>query len=88
MSEAPPVKLCPCGRPLHYFSKVKQAQVQALCNLLGEDIPVHFTDRVWMVSRHYIALHGLRPVDLPTLPYATEVCIDCRKPIAECGCRP
>lgn len=80
-------EFCPCGQPLHYLSRESERSVRSLITDLGENIPVNFGDRVWLVSRHYIALHGLRAADLPDLAHAIEICVDCRKVVKECGCR-
>jgi hypothetical protein len=61
--------LCACGRPLHYTDAAMQAKVQALVDRLGPDVTVTVEDRSWRVPRHYIALHGLRAADLPTLGF-------------------
>lgn len=81
-----PPEYCPCGLPLHYLSKDSERMVKKLVEELGESMPVNFGDRVWLVSRHYMALHGLKGADLPTLPHAIEICVDCRKVLRECVC--
>lgn len=79
----PEAKLCPCGQPLHYLSKTSERYVQSMVDKMGEFAPIHMGTRAWLVSRHYIALHGLRASDLPNMPF-TEICPKCRKPIKEC----
>lgn len=79
-------ELCPCGKPLHYLSKASERKVRALIDDLGEMIPVSVCERLWLVSRHYIALHGLRAIDLPDIPHAVEICQTCRRAIRECVC--
>lgn len=66
--EKPPV-LCHCGKPLHYNSSEVQALIERQITRLGDSITVHFYGRIWRVQRHYIALHGLRAEDLPTLGF-------------------
>jgi hypothetical protein len=61
------IKLCPCGKPLHYFDQDARDYVDRQVARLGEDIKVTHvgTGRKFMVSRHFIALHGLLGNDLP-----------------------
>jgi hypothetical protein len=66
MAETTP---CACGRPLHYSDPSVQRRVQALVDQLGADIVVTLGDRSWSVQRHYIALHGLKATELPTLGF-------------------
>lgn len=61
--------MCHCGRPLHYTDKAIYYQVRALIAVLGEDIKVRAAGRIYLVPRHYIALHGLKEVDLPNLGF-------------------
>jgi hypothetical protein len=68
MADTPP--RCHCGRPLHYNDPNVKRQVDALVAELGEMIPVALPDgRTFNVSRHYIALHGLRAEELPSLGF-------------------
>jgi hypothetical protein len=61
--------LCACGRPLHYTDPSIQRQVQNLIDRMGADVVVTVGDQSWSVQRHYIALHGLKAADLPTLGF-------------------
>ena len=61
--------MCPCGRPLHYANPESQARIERMIRTLGPEIPVTILGRTWLVSRHYIALHGLRAADLPALGF-------------------
>ena len=63
------MKLCHCGRPLHYSDPEIQRDVEALIALLGECVTVQVGGRKWLVPRHYIALHGLKAVDIATLGF-------------------
>jgi hypothetical protein len=63
------VLACPCGRPLHYDDPAILRQVDALVYLLGEHVPVTTPAGTWLVSRHYIALHGIRAAELPGLGF-------------------
>lgn len=58
---------CVCGKPLHYRDLNGQRIMEHLVSELGPDVAVEVADRKWMVPRHYIALHGLRATELPTL---------------------
>lgn len=60
---------CPCGQPLHYTDRLTFLQVQRLVDELGEYTNVTTPDGTWSVSRHYIALHGLKAEELPTLGF-------------------
>lgn len=62
-------ELCPCGRPLHYATASHRRYVERLVRQLGPTIPVTVGGRTWIVPRHYIALHGLKAVELPTLGF-------------------
>jgi hypothetical protein len=66
--EAPPAaaaEMCQCGRPLHYLSRHIEMHVRALVAQLGPDVTVRVGDRAWIVSRHYLALHGFDPTHPP-----------------------
>lgn len=54
------VKNCPCGKPLHYTDSSLKDKVDALVDKLGELMQVTVGNNSYMVSRHYIALHGLK----------------------------
>ncbi len=53
---------CACGRPLHYKSQATQQQVERICEQLGDYTKVIVVDKMYLVQRHYIALHGHRTV--------------------------
>ena len=62
--------LCHCGKPLHYTDPNIQRDVERLIAQLGEKIIVKTSDgRSWRVPRHYIALHGLKDVEVETLGF-------------------
>lgn len=63
------MKMCHCGRPLHYQSKRTEAIVEKMCAQLGDFIEVHYEGGTWLVQRHYIALHGLRGLEIPRLGF-------------------
>ena len=58
---------CACGKPLHYFNKVTQRQVEQLTADLGEYIDIVVGDKKYRVQRHFIALHGIAAADLDRL---------------------
>ncbi len=53
------IRICHCGKPLHYQSPEVQALVEKTIASLGENVVVTVQGRSWVVPRHYIALHGL-----------------------------
>ena len=57
-------KLCPCGRPLHYRSELVRSFVERAIREHGEFVTVNAFGRRWLVSRHFIALHGIVASDL------------------------
>jgi hypothetical protein len=58
---------CACGQPLHYSDPAIERRVSRLVEQLGEYIPVEVAGVKYKVQRHYIALHGLKAQDMPTL---------------------
>jgi hypothetical protein len=62
-------ELCHCGEPLHYTDEVVEAFTKDLVKNLGPTVKVNVGTRTWEVQRHFIALHGLRAADLPTLGF-------------------
>lgn len=65
--------LCPCGQPLHYTDAAAARQVQALVDSMGEEVCVTTDDGTFRVSRHYIALHGLKADDVALLGFPRVV---------------
>lgn len=59
--------LCPCGQPLHYRDPVQRALVEAIVAVKGPLVEITTPEGSWMVSRHYVALHGLLATELPEL---------------------
>lgn len=58
---------CPCGDP-HQHSVVAASFVESVIRDQGRQMKVSNTSgRMWLVPRIYIALHGLRVIDLPEL---------------------
>lgn len=56
--------LCHCGEPLHYTSQKIKALIDKLVEQKGEYVRVVWRNRAWWVSRHYIALHGIKGKEL------------------------
>jgi hypothetical protein len=54
---------------LHYTDPKVEYLIRAMVEELGPEVPVQVDDRAWLVPRHYIALHGLRAQELPTLGF-------------------
>lgn len=66
------MKLCHCGKPLHYTSQAAREFVDELVREKGETILVTVNGHTWLVPRHYIALHGLKGHEVDKLGF-TEV---------------
>jgi hypothetical protein len=66
---SPAPELCPCGQPLHYTDPKIRAYVEGMIGLLGPTVLVRVGYQVWKGPRRYIALHGLRAVDLRALGF-------------------
>jgi hypothetical protein len=62
-------ELCHCGKPLHYTSEIVRAYMEELVKESGTHVPVWAGGRTWLVQRHYIALHGIKAVELPSLGF-------------------
>ena len=60
---------CHCGRPLHYTDRATELMVKELVRQLGEYIKITVDGRTWLVQRQYIALHGIKGSELPTLGF-------------------
>jgi hypothetical protein len=63
------VKLCHCGKPLHYTDRALEDHVEEMVSRLGEFLEVEVSGRKFLVPRHYIALHGLKGVDVASLGF-------------------
>lgn len=54
-------ELCYCGKPLHYNSKLIQEYIEYIINKSGEHVKVISPEnKTYLVSLHYIALHGIK----------------------------
>ena len=61
------MQMCHCGKPLHYSDPAIQETIQRLIDNLGECVDVTVEDETYEVPRHYIALHGVKAMELPEL---------------------
>lgn len=68
--------MCACGKPLHYCDPEIRSMVEKVIASAGENMKVHLDGRTWMVPRHYIALHGLKAKELPSLGFPEIICND------------
>lgn len=60
---------CHCGQPLHYADPKLKRAVEDLIREYGPYIRLSVGNRSWWVQRHFIALHGVRGVELPFLGF-------------------
>jgi hypothetical protein len=60
---------CPCGLPLHYQDPKIEAFMRKLVARLGPTIVLTARGRSFEVSRHYIALHGIKAAELAVLGF-------------------
>jgi hypothetical protein len=60
---------CHCGQPLHCQDPEVQRDVEKLIRAKGARVVVRAGGRAWLVDRHYIALHGIKAVELPLLGF-------------------
>jgi len=57
-------EMCPCGKPLHYTDPVAEGFTRDLISALGPIMKVSCPAGIFEVPRHYIALHGLKAVEV------------------------
>lgn len=63
-------ELCHCGKPLHYSDPATRAAVERNIARAGDPfIDVTVEGHTWRVQRHYIALHGIKGWELPSLGF-------------------
>lgn len=67
MSKDESIRMCACGRPLHYTNVESRAYVERMVQRLGEHVLVTMPTESYLVPRHYIALHGIKATELSTL---------------------
>jgi hypothetical protein len=63
------MKMCPCGKPLHYSDLVLEETVSQLVAIHGEYVPVTVGNKTYKVSRHFIALHGIKAQEIDKLGF-------------------
>ena len=61
--------LCHCGKPLHYNNPIIQAAMENMVAKFGENVKITVDGKTYLVQRHYIALHGIKGGELPTLGF-------------------
>lgn len=62
------IEMCSCGQPLHYLNPASQALVEGIVKLLGPTLTIAVPGLgAWKVPRHYIALHGIKALELAVL---------------------
>lgn len=61
--------LCHCGQPLHYTDKKIERYMKKLVAQKGQFIHIQVSGRSWNVQRHYLALHGIKGYELPSLGF-------------------
>jgi len=59
--------MCACGLPLHYSSPDVQFEVEQFFPNDNQTIVIRTPQARYIAQRHYIALHGLREIDLERL---------------------
>ncbi len=59
--------MCACGKPLHFTNKINERNVEILVRELGECAKVETPKGTYMVPRTYIALHGIKSAEIPSL---------------------
>lgn len=60
---------CHCGLPLHYQDPGVRRHVERLVARLGTHVRVRVGEAVYLVQRHYIALHGLKGAEVERLGF-------------------
>jgi hypothetical protein len=64
------VSKCHCGKPLHYNDPSVRAFVEEIISKQGLFIEVQVVGgKKYLVDRHYIALHGIKAKEIPTLGF-------------------
>lgn len=58
---------CDCGEPLHYSRLQTKAYVELLIATVGPTQVVTTPDGSWWIPRHYVALHGIKAEEIPSL---------------------
>lgn len=78
-------ELCACGKPLHYTDPAIQRMVERMVTAYGAEATIIAGKRIFLVPKHYIALHGIKTIELPALAKKygwREVTDEARQPSA------
>lgn len=60
---------CHCGKPLHYTDPRTQEFIEKMADQYGQYIEVNLSGIKYKVQRHYMALHGIKGSELPSLGF-------------------
>ena len=61
---------CHCGQPLHYTDLTLRHEVEEIVDKYGPLVTVSVPgEGSFRVPRHFIALHGLKAVEVPSLGF-------------------
>lgn len=60
---------CHCGLELHYSDPKAQAYIESIIAERGPNQQVVLQGVTYLVPRHFIALHGLKAMELPGLGF-------------------
>lgn len=64
------MKLCHCGKPLHYPYPETREMMEQLIAEAGEYVDVTVPGKgTWKVQRHYVAMHGLKAAEIEQLGF-------------------
>ena len=61
--------ICYCGNPLHYKDDFIKQYMHHIVKTKGRFIKITCNGQTYKVDRHYIALHGIKGHELPTLGF-------------------
>ena len=63
------MKMCACGKPLHYSNPLLQQLVEQMITEFGENMKITNVDtgKSYLVPKHFIALHGIKGRELAKL---------------------
>jgi hypothetical protein len=61
--------MCACGLPLHYSNDALRERIEGMVREYGPNIRVVAGGQTFLVPRHYIALHGLKAAEMPSLGF-------------------
>lgn len=58
---------CACGRPLHYKDVKLKKLIERINKRCGGDVILQIFGVFYTVQRHYVALHGIDPLEIEEL---------------------